>query len=145
MGRRQDAQTLEREHAVMAMFIGCATTDQIAAKVGITRESVNVVIRRVMARRRAERDQMGDYALDQMVAQVDSIMAGHFIKAAKGDARSAEVCLKLMERRAKLLGLDQPMQAEVRVTKRSEIDAEIENLLGKLRHTPEAPVDVEAP
>ncbi|NMO00806.1 hypothetical protein HH308_06215 [Gordonia sp. TBRC 11910] len=138
MGRRSDAATLEREHAVMAMFIGCATTDQIAQKVGISQGTVNVIINRVMKRRRAERDELGDFALEQMLDQIDRLMGTHYVKGVKGDARSSEVVLKLMDRKAKLLGLDQPTQTEVRITQRSELDDAIEELLGTLGvQTPE--------
>ena len=132
MGRRQDAATLEREHTVMSMFIGCATPDQIAKQVGVTQATVNAIINRVMTRRRTERDALGDFALEQMLDQIDMLMRGHLVKGAKGDARSAEVTLKLMDRKAKLLGLDQPTQTEVRITQRSELDDAIESLLEKL-------------
>ena len=132
MGRRNDAAVLEREHTVMSMFIGCATTDQIAKQVGLSIATVNAIINRVMKRRRAERDELGDFALEQMLDQIDMLMRGHLIKGAKGDARSADTVIKLMDRKARLLGLDQPTQAEVRITQRSEVDEAIEELLGKL-------------
>ncbi|MGX5770480.1 helix-turn-helix domain-containing protein [Microbacterium trichothecenolyticum] len=38
--------------------------------------------------------------------RLDAIFRGHFAAAVNGDVRAAEMCLKVMERRARLLNLD---------------------------------------
>ncbi|MEU2203632.1 helix-turn-helix domain-containing protein [Microbacterium oleivorans] len=51
---------------------------------------------------REEADELRMLELDRL----DAIFRGHFHAAVSGDVRSAETCLKVMERRARLLNLD---------------------------------------
>jgi len=51
---------------------------------------------------REEADELRLLELDRL----DAIFRGHFAPAVNGDVRSAETCLKIMERRARLLNLD---------------------------------------
>lgn len=51
---------------------------------------------------REEADELRLLELDRL----DAIFRGHFTAAVSGDVRSAETCLKVMERRARLLNLD---------------------------------------
>jgi hypothetical protein len=54
--------------------------------------------------------------VNQEVARLDRMLEGLYPKATKGDARAADTVLRLMERRAKYLGLDKlPPSTEVAV------------------------------
>ena len=48
------------------------------------------------------------------LARLDRLQLAHWQKAAAGDAAATHTVLKIMERRAKLLGLDAPIRVDVR-------------------------------
>ena len=50
---------------------------------------------------------------DMEVARLDRLMAGHWEKAIHGDVNSTRTVLTIMDRRAKLLGLDAPQRLDV--------------------------------
>lgn len=45
--------------------------------------------------------------------RLDRMWQTHFLQAQAGDVQSLSACLKIMERRARLLGLDAPVQQEL--------------------------------
>jgi hypothetical protein len=47
--------------------------------------------------------------------RLESLLDAHFRRGITGDVRSTLVCLKVMERRARLLGLDAPARHQVAV------------------------------
>jgi hypothetical protein len=47
--------------------------------------------------------------------RLDELSRRYFRAACAGDSKSAELLLKISERRAKLLGLDAPMQSQLEV------------------------------
>lgn len=63
-------------------------------------------------------------------SRLDALTATHLTKALDGDPKSTELLLKIMERRAKLLGLDMPIKQaiEVRTHDADSIDAEVARL-----------------
>jgi hypothetical protein len=59
-----------------------------------------------------------------------------WLRALAGSARHAEVCLRISERRSRLLGLDQPTRIDANVLANvtvDQLDAEIERLLEEYR------------
>lgn len=52
--------------------------------------------------------------------RLDALWKVHFSAARQGDVAGTQICLRIMERRAKLLGLDAPTQAAVRAEHRVE-------------------------
>ena len=63
--------------------------------------------------------------------RLDALQSAYWRPALEGDAKAATILLKLMERRSKLLGLDQPIRVESNVTVfegGSELDAEVQRL-----------------
>lgn len=60
-------------------------------------------------------------------ARLDALQAAVWKLAMTGDSESVRTVLRVMQRRAKLLGLDAPTKTEHKVT--SELDAEIEQML----------------
>jgi len=57
-------------------------------------------------------------------ATLNSVQAGLWAKVQRGDARAAEVVVKVSERRSKLLGLDAPVQTETKM----EVSGHIEGV-----------------
>ena len=50
---------------------------------------------------------------DMEVARLDRLLAAHWGKATKGDVNATRMVLTIMDRRAKLLGLDAPQKLDV--------------------------------
>jgi hypothetical protein len=43
------------------------------------------------------------------LVRLDKLWAAHYTRACRGNHRSTMICLRIMERRARLLGLDAPL------------------------------------
>lgn len=62
--------------------------------------------------------------------RLDRLQRAHWPKALEGDAKAAQVVLRCMDRRARLFGLDAPIQAEVEFTATAtELDQEVAHIL----------------
>lgn len=81
----------------------------IAAKVGMAHSSVAEAIE-------AELNELTKEPAERLrtveVARLDRLLKAMWPKAMKGDVYRVDRCLKIMERRAKLLGLDAPTKQE---------------------------------
>lgn len=119
--------TRRREAAVVQLRIAGNTFDQIATQLGLSgRSSANRIYRRVLdatvAEPAAELRQLEG-------ARLDALQAQWWPRAVDGNYRAAQIILKLMERRARLFGLDAPQRVNVNTT---EVDAEIVALMDDL-------------
>lgn len=132
---RKDA-TAERERQVIELWLHGWGTDEIADRLDLNDSSVRAIRKRVMERRAAEwQPENVDALRDAEVARLDRLMRAHQ-PAALGlgqpaSPRSAQIVLACVDRRAKLLGLDAPVK--IAATVRSELDAEIEQMISTLR------------
>jgi hypothetical protein len=112
-GRAPDPDVLEKEQAVVNLRRTGLTWDQIAKRVGYGypssardayyRANARIVRDDVEELRKIEEDRL------------DLAQAAIWTKVLQGDYQAIQTLLKIMDRRAKLLGLDQPtkIQAEV--------------------------------
>ena len=64
---------------------------------------------------------------DRELARLDRLQNAHWMNALRGDSRATELCLRISDRRARLLGLDAPVKVDAVV--KSGLDAEIDELL----------------
>jgi len=72
-----------------------------------------------------------DELREMEATRLDALQQAYWRPALDGDVKAATILLKLMERRSKLLGLDQPIKVESNVTVfegGSELDAEVQRL-----------------
>lgn len=65
-------------------------------------------------------DMLQDYAQEPTqavrlaeVARLDRLMLAHWAKAIKGDTKATQMVLGIMDRRARLLGLDSPQKVDI--------------------------------
>ncbi|WP_430645345.1 helix-turn-helix domain-containing protein [Agromyces sp. GXS1127] len=92
--RRQEAIALRR---------GGVPVDAIAQRMKVHPSTVYAWIQDAIRNLpREEAEELRALELDRL----DAIFRGHFAAAISGDVRSADTCLKVMERRARLLNLD---------------------------------------
>jgi hypothetical protein len=122
-------EILEREAEVLKLRRGGLTFDMIAERVGYkdpsgahqayVRACKRIIYSEVEELRKVEADRL------------DIAQAALWSKVLQGDVAAVNSFLRVMERRAKLFGLDMPMRQQVEVTTYeggSEIDREVERL-----------------
>jgi hypothetical protein len=144
MGRSKvNPETLEKEKKVLELRRGGLTFDLIAERLGYASASgahkaymsacSRIVYEDVVEVRNAEMDRLD-------IAQ--AAIWGDVINGADAQdrARAVMALMKIMERRARLLGLDMPTKAQVEVTTydRNTIDAEVERLVAILNSQPQS-------
>ena len=90
-----------------------------------------------LAERRIEEAHQVDQLRIVEAARLDRLFYIVYRLALRGDLPAIDRALRLMERRARLLGLDAPARADIKVS--DEIDVEIEQLLAQLGPGPQSP------
>jgi hypothetical protein len=123
--RRTDAITLRlagMDWTSIADRLGYS--DRGAACKDVTRAlEANIVEQRVSAEELREVE----------LLRLDRLQAAVWGAAVQGDLRAIETCLKILDRRAKLLGLDSAIKLEVLTI--DAIDAQLQQLEAQLRDT----------
>ena len=143
IGDRTEQKAIARRAAVMRYYLRGMTPTQIADKLHTDAQTVKVALAHAMRERREEHAMLADFSMIQMLDQLDQLFAAHFTSALK-DHKVAEFILRVLDRKAKLLGLDAPQQLQVSV--RSQIDDELERLVLMLRNKAlEEGVEVDTP
>lgn len=119
----------EREAECVLLFtIGGLNLDEIAEKVGYThRSAAKKAIDRAMKRRYAETTEHRDVLIQRHIEITRQMIRGLAPKIVKGDARSIEIGVRVLEREARLLGLDAPVKADIKITE--ALQAEINDLM----------------
>ncbi len=97
---------------------------EIAAKVGVSKRTVETDLQAVFEELRAVRVLETEGFLDLELSRLDSMLKPFYAKAIKGDEFALRSTLEILDRRYKLLGL----------TKAINVNVEVENILGSLMH-----------
>lgn len=122
-------ETIEREAEVLKLRRGGLTFDLIAQKLGFANASgahkayANACKRII----RADVEELRGTELDRL----DVAQSALWNKVLGGEVSAVMALLKIMERRARLLGLDMPARAQVEITHydASTIDTEVQRLV----------------
>jgi DNA-binding CsgD family transcriptional regulator len=124
------AAVRQREADALDLRAEGLTFQEIGARLGVSRQMAARIVRRGL--RALPRESAAELVVLQD-AQLDMIWAAMFPRAVEGSPRAAAVCIRVLERRAKLHGLDAPTRTEVRmsVEEVDALDAEIEALLAQ--------------
>jgi hypothetical protein len=117
-GHGQVALAEKRRRALELRRAG-ATYDQIAASVGFAGRSgaYKAVMATLKAMLREPAEEVRLLELDRL----DAMLLGLWAGAKSGDIKKAELVPKIMDRRAKLLGLDAPVKAMVQSEAKAEL------------------------
>jgi hypothetical protein len=81
---------------------------KIASRLGISVGMAHKAVTKAMADLQAQQEEAAEQVRAMELDRLDQIMFQHFTQALKGDTAATDRVLKIMERRAKLLGLDAP-------------------------------------
>lgn len=87
--------------------------DEIGAALGITRQGATKAYDRGMAGLKEETKKAAEHALEMELFRCDLLQKGLMPAATAGETHAALAALRVMDRRAKYLGLDAPSKSEI--------------------------------
>jgi hypothetical protein len=135
-GVRRLASAATRRELALEMFLAGKTYQQIADTLDYCdRGSAHRAVQTALEESATRTKELADQARPIVLARLDRLWAPWFKRAVAGDPRAADICLRMLDRYSKIHGLDK-VQIAATITSRSEIDAEIEDLVAKLQGTP---------
>lgn len=102
------AVTQERRRMAFELRKAGATYDEIGKSLGITRQSAYGLVSKVLEDLQAQTAEDAAAVKAMELQRLDAMLKGLWPAASKGSPQSVEKALKVMERRARLLGLDAP-------------------------------------
>lgn len=117
-----------RRQQVAAFRLACLSQHEIATRLGVSVGTVNsdiAAVREEWAERRAQ--DYGAWVAEEL-AILDRLQRTLLPSAIQGDDRAVHRLLNVMDRRARMLGLDQPQRHEHQVITKDALVAEIERL-----------------
>lgn len=121
---RRKFERAEKQRLCLDMRRAGVRSDVIAERLAVSKATVNRWIKDALDSAVAER---ADDVLRLELERLDEMQVGHWRSARKGDVKATATVLRIMERRARLLRLEQDSNAGA---------AEVANLLDKLLETP---------
>lgn len=125
------AHLAEKQRKALEMALAGASYDKIAQECGWkNRSSAFRAVERAMKDWAPVDNDDVRTLRERELARLDRLQSAHWMRALQGDSRSTELCLRISDRRSKLLGLDMPTKIDATV--KSEMDAEIDELLALL-------------
>lgn len=133
-GQPPKQEVIEREQEILKLRRGGLTFDLIGQRVGLTTAGAHDAYQRALTRILAE-DVEAIRRLE--TERLDLAQSAIWGKVLQGDNPSIANLLRIMERRAKLLGLDQPtrIQAEVITYDGNTVRSELERILASTSHS----------
>jgi hypothetical protein len=137
-------ETVEKERQVLELRIANARWEDIATIVGYA--SAGAAYNAYARALKRTLQEPSDEIRQQERERLDRLGNAVYRQAIQGDVRAIQTMLKIMERRAKLLGLDSPIKQQVEVTTYeggSELDREIQRLVDLLATDSSKPSDVD--
>lgn len=125
------AQVAERRGRCIELRLAGATFDQIAQQLGYnSRQAAHVDFTRAVNERIKATRELAGLAIEVEVERLNRAQLAIWPKVLAGDTGAVTVLLKLVDQRARLLGLHAPQQHEVITI--DAIDAEIRRLEAEL-------------
>jgi hypothetical protein len=139
--KAQMAADIEKQGQVLALRKAGLTFERIAQQLGYADRSgayvaYQAAMKRLVLIPAAEER-------DLMAVRLDDLLAGSYAKAIQGDPKAVLSCLRILDRRARLLGLDAPTKVSMTVS--DPMVAEIERLALELGVVEAATVDPAEP
>ncbi len=109
-GRR--IRSAERAAKAMDLRRAGATFKQIGSALKVTEQRAHQIITRELARVNAKLDMSREAVRQMENDRLDSLWSAMYPQARAGDPAAVNSCIRIMERRSKLLGTDAPARLE---------------------------------
>jgi len=87
-----------------------ATYNEIATQFEISPTRAYQMVREELEKLTAERTELREEVMQIEMERLDGLFSKAWEKAMAGDLRAIDACLKVMDRRAKMLGIDAPIK-----------------------------------
>lgn len=123
-GSPRRARAAERERQASDLRRAGASYQKIAATLGISREGARKAVMRAMDRARKLATEDAREILERELERLDELQVALWPKARAGVPGSVDRVLRVMERRAKLLGLDAAQRVDVDLDGQTKIVVE---------------------
>jgi len=107
---KSKATRAERENIVFEMRKSGATFEKIGAALGVSAQRVHQIFERKLLEVRSKTGQTAEQLRALEMQRLDDLQSFLWDKAKKGNATAIDRILKIMERRARLEGLDAPQR-----------------------------------
>lgn len=114
------ALALEREQKGLRLRMTGASHAEIGAVLGITEEGARQAVLRAMAKAREVIQETAEEARTLELQRLDALQLGLWPMAVRGNTKAALAVLRVMERRARLLGLDAAIKHAVNWRREAE-------------------------
>jgi len=111
-GAPKSVEALDLTEKVVSLRASGANFREIARALDISVSTAHSLLHKAIAQRREELGLKTDELVEVEVARCDQLQLAVWPKAIKGDTRAIAAALKVMERRARLLGLDAAQKVE---------------------------------
>lgn len=111
--REQEVKAYERQKEALSLRLVGLSYDAIAERLGFANRSG--AFRAVQAALKKTLQEPADELRTLELERLDSMLLPMMAQAKKGNQGAVDRVLRIMERRAKLLGLDAPTKQEIRV------------------------------
>jgi len=98
---------------VAANLLGGMTYRQMASALGVSLGTICNDVKIIIGRWRKEQTAVADKAQQVDLQRIARAMNAIWERVVKGDDKAINTMVKLMERRAKLLGMDAPTRADI--------------------------------
>ena len=108
--KKRNARADVHDAQALDMRLGGASYRQISKALGVPLATAHRHVQRMLTEYAVE---PATQLRDMEVARLDRLLAAHWGKATKGDVNATRMVLTIMDRRAKLLGLDAPQKLDV--------------------------------
>jgi len=129
MTSENDIELIDKELKVLELGRAGYTFDDIARNVGYSSPSgAFYALKRALKR---TLQQPADELREMETDRLDRLQAAVWAKAIQGDTKAVDAVLRIMDRRARLMGLDSPTKVAAEVTSYeggTEIDREVARL-----------------
>lgn len=128
------ATATERRREAFDLRKRGATYDEIGRVLGITRQAAYELVKRELEDIRAHTQDDVETVRALELERLDRLFAGSYAAAAGGDPKALASIMKVMERRARLLGLDAPVRQDIELVafNGADLDSEITRLAAEL-------------
>lgn len=105
-------ETLERRQQAVDLRRQGKSYNQIATIMGLNKSSVHKTVSKALQEIKEELDEDATLLRAQELDRLDNLQFAYWSDAMKGNTMAGAQILRIMERRAKILGIDQPQAAD---------------------------------
>lgn len=120
---RQRVSGAVMEEKCLRLRIAGMSYSQIGKEVGCCKQNAHRAVTKALAETRKRVGESAEQLRDIELKRLDALWMAMWSKAQTGDARAADTMIRVMKRRASMLGLDAPKKVEGDITGALEVVA----------------------